>query len=87
MKMYTNAGSKLLLAGADVINIVGNSTISIKEQFIKIVTHTIGLIINETKTKYMNVSRQPGSDNIEQSATTILKECVTSNTAENKAEE
>lgn len=71
VEMYTNDGPKLLLAFADDIDVMARSVLKVKEQFIKIEKETLkmGLAINETKTKYMYVSRQAQRDRIGQNVT------------------
>lgn len=71
VEMYTQRGPQLILAFADDIDIVGTSTIKVKEQFTRLEKESqkMGLKINEEKTKYMHIARQAGRDRVGQNVT------------------
>lgn len=71
VEVFSNSGPNLLLAFADDIDLVSKTTIKTKELFGKIEKEadTVGLRINEDKTKYMYNSRRQGRDRLGQNVT------------------
>lgn len=70
-ELLSAQGPKLLLAYADDIDLVGDSTLSTKDIFNKVegATSKVGLKINEEKTKYMCINRTTRRDRIGQNVT------------------
>ena len=58
--IFHQKGPNLLLAFADDVDMIGNSRINLKDAFLRFEkeAETLGLKINEDKTKYMYLSRK-----------------------------
>lgn len=69
--LFRTRGPQLILAFADDIDIIGDTTVKVKEEFLKIESAAvkIGLKVNESKTKYMTTSRTERRDRIGQNVT------------------
>lgn len=69
--LFRNRGPRIILAFADDIDIVGNTTIDVKEEFMNLenTAKEVGLRINENKTKYMATTRTERRDRIGQNVT------------------
>ena len=70
-EVFTKQGPQMILAFADDIDAIGKNTVGIKESFLKIEKESqrVGLKINEEKTKYMHVARNPLRDRVRQNVT------------------
>lgn len=69
--IFGHNGPCLILAYADDLDVVGRSTVNVKEAFIKLEKEAkkMGLKVNEEKTKYMHMTRNVGRDRIRQNVT------------------
>jgi len=67
--LFGDQRPRLILAFADDIDIVGNSTVVIKEEFFKLESTAKEVELNEIKTKYMATIRTERRDRIGQNVT------------------